>query len=154
MFLRTAFGWVSLFTDVATEMVYPLLPVFLQSIGAGAQALGLMEGIEVTVDPARHTVEESKDATPALPGKLRAYLALVALFTLGASADSLLMLRMSDLGLATAWLPIAWISLNASKALLNIRRRQGQLAFWASSECACAAAIGLAVFVPAASARK
>ena len=27
---------------------------------------------------------------------------------------------MSDLGLATAWIPIAWISLNASKALLNI----------------------------------
>jgi sugar phosphate permease len=45
-------GWVSLFTDVATEMVYPLLPVFLQSIGAAAQALGLMEGIAESVSAA------------------------------------------------------------------------------------------------------
>ena len=42
-------GWVSLFTDVATEMVYPLLPAFLKSIGAGAQALGLMEGTAESV---------------------------------------------------------------------------------------------------------
>src|SRR5580692_8786899 len=45
-------GWVSLLTDVATEMVYPLLPVFLRSIGAGAQALGLMEGIAESVSAA------------------------------------------------------------------------------------------------------
>jgi len=250
-------GWVSLLTDVATEMVYPLLPVFLQSIGGGAQALGLMEGIAESVSAGvkwvsgrssdarsrkpfvlagyalatavrpllavatspwhviairttdrigkgirsaprdaivAHSVPSarrghafgfhnmmdnigaalgpllafalvrglgwplrtvfaatllpgllavavivwgvkepeaatsqppenaraSKDARPVLPAKLRAYLALVAVFTLGASADSFLMLRMSDLGLATAWIPIAWISLNASKALLNI----------------------------------
>jgi MFS family permease len=249
-------GWVSLFTDVATEMVYPLLPVFLQSIGAGAQALGLMEGIaesvsavvkwfsgrssdgrsrkpfvlagyalatvvrpllavatsawhviairttdrigkgirsaprdalvahsvpperrghafgfhnmmdnlgaaggpliafalvqglgwplrtvfaitllpgllavavivwgvkepEVATSPLAHAGPGTVGRT-ALPRKLRAYLALVALFTLGASADSFLMLRMSDLGLAAGWIPIAWISLNASKAVLNI----------------------------------
>ncbi len=268
-------GWVSLFTDVATEMVYPLLPVFLESIGAGAQALGLMEGIAESVsaavkwfsgrwsdgrarkpfvligyvlativrpllavatsawhvvairttdrigkgirsaprdalvahsvpserrghafgfhnmmdnigatvgplvafalvrglgwplrtvfamtllpglmavavivwgvkepevaEPPRHAVRGPEGATPVLPGKLRAYLALVALFTLGASADSFLMLRMSDLGLATAWIPIAWISLNASKALLNVPggkisdrfgRRRTQVAGW------------------------
>jgi len=269
-------GWVSLFTDVATEMVYPLLPIFLQSIGAGAQALGWMEGIaesvsaavkwfagrssdararkpfvlagyalatavrpllavstsawhvivirttdrigkgirsaprdalvahsvpperrghafgfhnmmdnvgaavgpllafalvrglgwplrtvfgltilpgllavavivwgvkepEVTEGHARHTVRAAENGRPALPGKLRAYLMLVALFTLGASADSFLMLRMSDLGLAAGWIPIAWISLNASKALLNIPggkvsdrfgRRRTQVAGW------------------------
>jgi len=248
-------GWVSLATDVATEMVYPLLPVFLQSMGAGAQALGLMEGIAEgvsaavkwfagrssdararkplvlagyalatvvrpllavatsawqviairttdrigkgirsaardallaeAVPPERrghafgfHQMMDNIGATvgpllafamvrglgwplrtvfaltiipglaavftvlfgvkeqkpeprpPArsvatnraqrLPGKLRLYLALVLLFTLGASADSFLMLRMSDLGLAAGWIPIAWISLNASKALLNV----------------------------------
>jgi MFS family permease len=253
-------GWVSLFTDVATEMVYPLLPVFLQSIGAGAQTLGSMEGVaesvsavvkwvsgrssdmrarkpfvvvgyalatvvrpllaiatagwhviairttdrigkglrsaprdalvaeavppaqrghafgfhhmmdnigatvgpllafalvrglgwplrtvfaltilpglaavatvvfgvaegEVTARPSpvsALSTGENDAVLPALPGKLRAYLGLVALFTLGASADSFLMLRMSDLGLSAAWLPIAWVSLNASKALLNV----------------------------------
>ena len=45
-------GWVSLFTDVATEMVYPLLPVFLASIGAGVGALGVMEGVAESVSAA------------------------------------------------------------------------------------------------------
>jgi MFS family permease len=38
-------GWVSFFTDMASEMVYPLLPVFLtRVIGAGAMSLGIIEG--------------------------------------------------------------------------------------------------------------
>jgi MFS family permease len=268
-------GWVSLFTDVATEMVYPLLPAFLKSIGAGAKALGLMEGTAESVSalvkwvsgrssdararkpfvltgyalatlvrpllalatspwhviairttdrigkgirsaPRDALVAESvpaerrgyafgfhnmmdnlgavcgplaafalvrglgwplrvvfaatilpgllavativwgvTDAPPerrehtaaakrqpgagALPPRHRAYLGLVALFTLGASADSFLMLRMSDLGLPAQWIPIAWVSLNASKALLNIPggkisdrfgRRRAQVAGW------------------------
>jgi MFS family permease len=246
-------GWVSLFTDVATEMAYPLLPAFLVSIGAGASALGLMEGVAESVsavvkwfsgrfsdgrarkpfvlfgyalatvvrpllavagsawqvvairsldrvgkgvrtaprdalvaesvpperrghafgfhnmmdnlgavvgplaafalargagwstraifaatlvpglfavttivlgvsEPTREPPKrgETLSASGTLPPKLRAYLGLVALFTLGASADSFLMLRMSDLGLPAAWIPIAWVSLNASKALLNV----------------------------------
>src|SRR5690242_14181746 len=39
-------GLVSLFTDVATEMTYPLLPLFLsQVLGAGAFAVGVIEGV-------------------------------------------------------------------------------------------------------------
>jgi len=38
-------GWVSFLTDVATEMVFPLLPAFLSGLpGGGAKALGLIEG--------------------------------------------------------------------------------------------------------------
>ncbi len=38
-------GWVSFFTDTASEMVYPLLPLFLtQVLGAGAMSLGVIEG--------------------------------------------------------------------------------------------------------------
>jgi len=164
-------GWVSLLTDVASEMIYPLLPVLLRSIGAGAQALGLMEGVAeirglgwplravfaVTLIPGLVAVavvawgvtepaasvdtprENTAGATPALPRKLRAYLALVALFTLGASADSFLMLRLSDLGLATAWLPIAWVSPSGRapgararqrQALRSSRRRRGSETSW------------------------
>ncbi len=40
------FGFVSFFTDVSAEMIYPLLPVFLtQTIGASAMFLGLIEGV-------------------------------------------------------------------------------------------------------------
>jgi MFS family permease len=39
-------GWVSLFTDAATEMIYPLLPVYLSRVlGASAMSLGIIEGV-------------------------------------------------------------------------------------------------------------
>ncbi len=39
-------GWTSLFTDAATEMIYPLLPVYLSRVlGATAASLGIIEGV-------------------------------------------------------------------------------------------------------------
>ena len=39
-------GWVSFFNDVSSEMIYPLLPVFLtQVLGAGVVFVGIIEGI-------------------------------------------------------------------------------------------------------------
>jgi MFS family permease len=39
-------GWVSLVTDLATEMIYPLLPLFLTRVlGASAMSLGVIEGV-------------------------------------------------------------------------------------------------------------
>ncbi len=41
-----ALGLVSLLTDLSSEMIYPLLPAFLtQVLGAGAIAIGLVEGV-------------------------------------------------------------------------------------------------------------
>lgn len=41
-----ALGFVSLLNDAASEMIYPLLPVFLTSVlGVGAGALGVIEGV-------------------------------------------------------------------------------------------------------------
>ena len=41
-----ALGVVSFLTDVSSEMIYPLLPVFLtQTLGAGAVVLGVIEGV-------------------------------------------------------------------------------------------------------------
>lgn len=42
-------GVVSLFTDLSSEMIYPLLPFFLtQTLGAGPAFLGIVEGIAET----------------------------------------------------------------------------------------------------------
>ncbi|MFZ0282385.1 MAG: MFS transporter [Bacteroidales bacterium] len=41
-------GVVSLFTDTASEMIYPLVPVFVASLGSGAIVLGFIEGIAET----------------------------------------------------------------------------------------------------------
>jgi MFS family permease len=43
-------GLTSLFTDVGTEMIFPLLPVFLAEVlHAGPEYIGLVEGVAVTV---------------------------------------------------------------------------------------------------------
>ncbi len=41
-------GFVSLFTDIATEMIYPLIPVYVSALGAGAIILGVIEGLAET----------------------------------------------------------------------------------------------------------
>lgn len=41
-------GLVSLLTDAATEMIYPLIPLFVAALGAGAVTLGLIEGVAET----------------------------------------------------------------------------------------------------------
>jgi MFS family permease len=38
-------GLVSLFTDAATEMIYPLIPLFVAALGSGAVVLGIIEGV-------------------------------------------------------------------------------------------------------------
>jgi len=39
-------GIVSFFTDVSSEMIFPLLPVFLTTfLGAGTAIIGLIEGV-------------------------------------------------------------------------------------------------------------
>jgi MFS family permease len=46
-------GWASLFTDAATEMIYPLLPVFLSRVlGASALSLGVIEGVAEGINSA------------------------------------------------------------------------------------------------------
>jgi len=39
-------GWTSLFTDAASEIIYPLLPLYLSRVlGASAASLGIIEGV-------------------------------------------------------------------------------------------------------------
>ena len=43
-------GWVSFFNDVSSEMIYPLMPLFLtQVLGAGIVFVGLVEGIAESI---------------------------------------------------------------------------------------------------------
>ena len=47
-------GWVSFLNDAASEMVYPLLPAFLLTLGATPVTLGMLEGLaEATVSMVR-----------------------------------------------------------------------------------------------------
>ena len=41
-------GIVSLFTDAASEMIYPLIPLYITTLGSGAIMLGVIEGVAET----------------------------------------------------------------------------------------------------------
>ena len=41
-------GFVSLLTDSASEMIYPLIPVYVAALGSGAVILGVIEGVAET----------------------------------------------------------------------------------------------------------
>ena len=47
-FIVVMLGLVSLFTDAASEMIYPLVPVFVTMLGSGAIVLGIIEGVAET----------------------------------------------------------------------------------------------------------
>ncbi len=47
-----ALGWVSLLTDAASDMIYPLVPELLRQIGGGPQWIGLFEGVAEAVSTA------------------------------------------------------------------------------------------------------
>jgi len=47
-FIVIILGVVSLLTDAATEMIYPLVPVFIAALGSGAVVLGIIEGVAET----------------------------------------------------------------------------------------------------------
>lgn len=58
-------GWVSLFTDVATEMSYPLLPAFLATMGAAGQWLGIVEGVAESVGAfVKYAAGSASDRSP------------------------------------------------------------------------------------------
>lgn len=42
-------GWTSLFNDIASEAIYPLLPQFLLELGGGRTLLGFLEGLADTL---------------------------------------------------------------------------------------------------------
>jgi hypothetical protein len=67
-------GLISLLNDSASEMIYPLVPLYLASVlMAGPRALGLIEGI-------------AEAAGPVHPGQLLEYQGVGALAAFGFSA--------------------------------------------------------------------
>ena len=99
----------------------PLRTVFLLTAIPGALAvLALIFGVrEVprTAPPKREG--EAAGLKAPLGGRFWAYLGVLLLFTLGNSTDAFLLLRASQLKVATSLIPILWALLNLVKALSN-----------------------------------
>jgi MFS family permease len=64
-------GWVSFFTDTASEMIYPLLPLFLTRVlGAGAMSLGVIEGLAEAANSALKVLSGSLADRTGRPRRL------------------------------------------------------------------------------------
>jgi len=62
--------------------------------------------------------ERAGTAAP-LGKRFSTYLAVLLLFSLGNSTDAFLLLRLSEVGVGAAWVPIAWAALHVVKALVS-----------------------------------
>jgi len=98
----------------------PLRTIFLLTAIPGALAvLTLIFGVREVPRTAPPKRVERGDLKAPLGGRFWAYLSVLLLFTLGNSTDAFLLLRASQLGVATSLLPILWALLNLVKAVSN-----------------------------------
>ena len=87
---------------IALGMVLLVPEVPVETVSSGQAAAARLDGLR----PA------------SVPPRLRRFLWILAIFTLGNSTDAFLLLRLSGAGLATMYLPLAWAALHVVKASL------------------------------------
>jgi MFS family permease len=109
---------------VATALLgfgVPLRTVFLFAFIPGV--LSVVSVLVVREPRVAANARRSKVAAPTdparLPGSLRSYLAILALFSLGNSSDAFLLLRARDLGVSIASLPLLWTVFHVAKLVIS-----------------------------------
>ncbi len=103
----------------------PIQSIFLISIipGLFAVLIVLIFIRSPNASPATHPSHNqppAQESKPPLPITAKRYFMACALFALACSGDLFLLRRLSDLGLETAFAPIAWMSLQLGKAIFNL----------------------------------
>ena len=94
-----------------------LRAVFWVAVIPGALATALVLFVPEPKRPPRPLGASSRVGSPLADRRLRLYLGVLAVFSLGNSSDAFLLLRARSLGLSTAQIPILWAVLNLSKVL-------------------------------------
>jgi MFS family permease len=62
--------------------------------------------------------QAAEPATPLGP-RFSRYVGVLFLFSLGNSTDAFLLLRLNDVGVGAAWIPVAWAALHVVKAIVS-----------------------------------
>jgi MFS family permease len=116
--------------DHAGAVVGPLIATALLGLGWEMRSVfwfELLPGVlsvlclVVVREPPPAVVDDASAAATAtapkasLPGSLRSYLAILALFSLGNSSDAFLLLRARDVGVSVTALPLLWTVFHVSK---------------------------------------
>lgn len=94
-------------------------------VACGVLVVGVKEPEEAETGARSGTATATATATEErdqgrLPRSVWRYLLVLALFTLGASADSFLLLRAVEIGMPAAWAPLLWLALSGAKAASNM----------------------------------
>lgn len=119
--LGAVFGSLAGFS-LAYFMKLPIQSIFIVSIIPGLMAVLII--LLFLKSPAAHQSPPKSPAQNAprarLPSISKRYFLACAFFALGGAGDLFFLRRLSDLGLGTAFAPIAWMSLQLGKALFNL----------------------------------
>jgi MFS family permease len=92
--------------------------LFLLTVIPGAIAVGMLLPVPDrpgTGDRGPGTSSDSRPSSSLSPA-FRRYLVVLTVFALGNSTDAFLLLRLSDLGVGAAWIPVLWAALHVVKA--------------------------------------
>jgi MFS family permease len=89
--------------------------VFWLAVLPGAVATALVVAVRERPGEAPPRADTARRGGLGTP--LRAYLGILAVFSLGNSSDAFLLLRARSLGLTTASIPVLWATLNLSKVI-------------------------------------
>jgi hypothetical protein len=118
--LELPLRWVLALAIVPGLVACGVLVMGVKEAGAGASA-GARAGASASAGAgAGASAGAGGGAGGRLPGEVHRYLIVLALFTLGASADSFLLLRAVELGMSAAWAPLLWLALSGAKAASNM----------------------------------
>ncbi|MBI2060256.1 MAG: MFS transporter [Nitrospirae bacterium] len=97
-----ATGWVSLFTDLGSEMIYPILPLFITvHLGAGKLVVGIIEGLAEGIPLmvryfAGHLSDRVRSRVPIILGGYGVSSVAKPLIGLAATVPQVLGLRLID----------------------------------------------------------
>ncbi len=120
--LELPLRWVIALAVVPGIVACVVLVVGVKEEEGGGEGTGTRTGTRTATATATATGETTATAAPAapLPAVVHRYLLVLGLFTLGASADSFLLLRAVELGMSAAWAPLLWLALSGAKAASNM----------------------------------
>jgi MFS family permease len=85
----------------------------------GLIAVAMLVPVPDAPAPREAAAREAEAGSAPMGRPFSRYLAVLFLFSLGNSTDAFLLLRLSEVGVGAAWIPVAWAALHVVKAVVS-----------------------------------
>ena len=93
--------------------------LFALTLIPGLIAVAMLVPVPDAPAPRAAAKHEAEAGSTPLGRRFSRYLGVLFLFSLGNSTDAFLLLRLSDVGVGAAWIPVAWAALHVVKAAVS-----------------------------------